>query len=133
MTNHSPGSRNFWHPRQVPRPSPTPQAHSLDGYLRLCPTELASLQWVLAYFVEDPRVEWRRCGAAEWCAARDGQVFSLGWDWFQVGRQGACIDVPTGIRTNIQVRDRQGYDLPLQASQRHLLGTIAQLPWRPAP
>lgn len=134
MTNHSSGSRNFWHLRREPLPPPqAPQVHSRDGYLRLCASELASLDWVLAHFIEDTRMDWMRCGVAEWSAVKDGQVLSLGWDWFQVGNQGACIDLPAGIRTNIQIRDRQGYDLPLPASQRHLLGAISRIPWRPAP
>lgn len=134
MTNHSSGSRNFWHHRRVPSPLPAgPQAHSPDGYLRLCANELAALDWVLAYLAEDPRMNGMRCGAAEWCAFKDGQVFSLGWDWFQVDKRGACIDVHAGIRTNIQIRDRQGYDLPMPASQRHLVGAICRLPWQPVP
>lgn len=134
MTNCSSAPRKFWLPHDgLPTQRACPQAHAGDGYLRLCDTELESLEWVAAYFFEDPFMDWMRSGAAEWCALRNGQVFSLGWDWFQVGNQGACIDVHAGIRTNIQIRDRQGYDLPGAASEKHLLGTICQLPWHPAP
>jgi hypothetical protein len=130
MTKHSSDSRKFWHPAQEHL---LPQAHSRDGYLRLCAGELASLDWTLVHFLEDAPWGCRRCGCTEWCAAKNGLLFSLGWDWFQVRGQGARVDVLAGIRTNIQIRDRQGYDLPLPASQSHLLSTISQLPWLPLP
>jgi Domain of unknown function (DUF4902) len=93
--------------------------------------KLGSLEWK-HYFstVDEPQSDSIRTGATEWTANTEGVVLSLGWDWKETKSDGVVVDVMGGVRTNLLVIDKDGYDFSFSASETCLLFLISKLDWK---
>jgi Domain of unknown function (DUF4902) len=104
---------------------------SHDFYYRLSLNELSTLEWTHDFSVVDKTHEnGNRSGATEWRANTLGMVLSLGWDWIDINPKTLEVDAESGVRTNILIVDKNGYDFTVAASESCLLFLISKLDWQ---
>jgi hypothetical protein len=116
------------------------QMHSRDYYVRLPSHALSAIEFEHLHSAHDDAVlddalqahdqhtQW--AGSTEWQGQGANPAVSLAWDW--VVRADGEVRLPGVVppRTNVQVIDRKGYDLPQDQAIPHLLNLIESLPWR---
>ena len=70
-------------------------------------------------------------GVTEWEGVdAQGKAISIGWDWAALDDGAVCFVERVPPRTNVQVIDPLGYDIPAADSAQQLKHLIAQLPWQ---
>ena len=81
-----------------------------------------------AFFAHGSDTRW--AGSTEWQGQGANPAVSLAWDWVvQADGEIRLLSV-VPPRTNVQVIDPKGYDLPPSQAISHLLDLIESLPWR---
>jgi hypothetical protein len=111
---------------------------STDGYVRLPLASLNGLSFVHLFsesdgeFLRELRVQTvpaRSAGFSEWKSDSEPPI-SLGWGWFIHEESDAILLAPDGVRSNVMLVDKQGYDLgPIRTS--HLFCTwLNTFPWQ---
>jgi hypothetical protein len=116
------------------------QMHSRDYYVRLPSHALCGIEFEHLHSAHDDAVlddalqtlgqptQW--AGSTEWQGQGASPPVSLAWDWVvQADGEVRLLGV-VPPRTNVQVIDRKGYDLPESQAIPHLLELIESLPWR---
>lgn len=116
------------------------QLHSRDYYVRLSSQALCDLEFEHLHSAHDEAVlddvpagrgagtQW--AGSTEWQGLRASGPVSLAWDWVVLADGEVRVLSAVAPRTNMQVIDPKGYDLPQSQALPHLLGLIESLPWR---
>lgn len=116
------------------------QLHSRDYYVRLSSHALGGIAFEHLHSAHDDAVlddalqahggEAVWAGSTEWQCQDAAAPLSLAWDWMvQADGQVRLLHV-VPPRTNLQVIDPQGYDLPQAQVIPHLLDLIESLPWQ---
>jgi hypothetical protein len=116
------------------------QLHSRDYYVRLPSNALSGFEFEHLHSAHDDAVlddalqahgrksQW--AGSTEWLCQDASPPVSLAWDWVvQADGEVRLLHV-VPPRTNVQVIDPKGYDLPHDEAMPHLLDLIESLPWR---
>jgi hypothetical protein len=92
---------------------------SPDGYIRLPLASLDRLPLVHLFsesdtdFLEELQAQTvpaKTAGFSEWRSATEPAV-SLGWGWFVHNDSDRIMVAPDGVRSNVMLIDRHGYDL----------------------
>ena len=115
------------------------QLYSRDYYVRLSSQALGELEFEHLHSAHDEAVlddvptgrsgaQW--AGSTEWQGQRASAPVSLAWDWVVLADGEVRVLSVVAPRTNMQVIDPKGYDLPHAEAVPHLLGLIESLPWR---
>lgn len=114
--------------------------HSRDYYVRLPSHALGDLEFEHLHSAHDDAVlddalqahgrqtQW--AGSTEWQGQGANPPVSLAWDWMVEADGEVRLLRVVPPRTNVQVIDRKGYDLPQAQAIPHLLDLIESLPWR---
>ena len=116
------------------------QLHSRDYYVRLPSHALCDIEFEHLHSAHDDAVlddalqthgnDTQRAGSTEWHGQGPSPAVSLAWDWVvQADGEIRLLSV-VPPRTNVQVIDPKGYDLPQSQALPHLLDLIESLPWR---
>jgi hypothetical protein len=127
-------------PKAVLVPPPSPQMHSRDYLVRARLQALTALVFEHLYTEQDVtvledtvdlagQVNWI-AGTTEWFGHVQGAVVSLGWDWVRMHDGAVQALKLVAPRTNIQVIDAQGYDLPFEESGSLLWSVIEGISWQ---
>jgi hypothetical protein len=116
------------------------QMHSRDYYVRLSSHALGDIEFEHLHSAHDAAVLddaleahgrhtlW--AGSTEWHCQDTAAPLSLAWDWVvQADGEVRLLHV-VPPRTNLQVIDPKGYDLPQAQAIPHLVDLIESLPWR---
>ncbi len=114
--------------------------HSRDYYVRLPSDALGRIEFEHIRSAHDDAVlddalqahgrQTRWAGSTEWQCQDGAAALSLAWDWVvQADGEMRLLHV-VAPRTNVQVIDPKGYDLPQDEAIPHLLDLIESLPWR---
>jgi len=113
-------------------------SHSRDYYVRFKTHDLRDIVFEHLCSMEDSAVLEdavqmygdlsRRAGSTEWEGAGP-QPVSLAWDWVLADGELQLLAAVLP-RTNVQVIDRKGYDLPEAEAAPHIFHLIESLPWR---
>jgi hypothetical protein len=104
---------------------------SHDFYHRISLNELSALEWAHDFsVVEETLEDGNRSGATEWRANTLGAVLSLGWDWIETNPKTLEVEAESGVRTNMLIVDKNGYDFTVAASESCLLFLISKLDWQ---
>ncbi|WP_176442424.1 DUF4902 domain-containing protein [Noviherbaspirillum humi] len=94
-------------------------SHSFDGYIRLSLSHFHLLPFIHLYSSEDAdfldelhrlAIPAASAGYSEWVSDTSPPV-SIAWGWFIHGPTGQMLLAPDGVRSNVMLVDRQGYDL----------------------
>ena len=116
------------------------QMHSRDYYVRLPSHALCAIEFEHLHSAQDDAVlddalqshgehtQW--AGSTEWQGQGADPPVSLAWDWVVQADGEVRLLAIVPPRTNVQVIDRKGYDLPQAQAIPHLLDLIESLPWR---
>ena len=114
--------------------------HSRDYYVRLPSHALCNIEFEHLHSAHDEavlddallahgsRTQW--AGSTEWQGQGANPAVSLAWDWVVQADGEVRLLAIVPPRTNVQVIDPKGYDLPQSQALRHLLDLIESLPWR---
>lgn len=116
------------------------QLHSRDYYVRLPSHALCHIEFEHLHSAHDEAVlddalqthgnDTQCAGSTEWHGQGASPAVSLAWDWVvQADGEIRLLSV-VPPRTNVQVIDPKGYDLPQSQAVSHLLDLIETLPWR---
>jgi hypothetical protein len=116
------------------------QLHSQDYYVRVPSHALSEIEFEHLYSEQDAAVlddaapghgtRTRWAGSTEWQGVGSSAAVSLAWDWVVLTDGEVRVLSAVVPRTNVQVIDRKGYDLPESDAVPHLLDLIESLPWR---
>lgn len=115
------------------------QMHSRDYYVRLPSHALSAIEFEHLHSAHDEAVlddalqthghQTRWAGSTEW-QGQGADPVSLAWDWVVQADGEVRLLAVVPPRTNVQVIDRKGYDLPQAQAIPHLLDLIETLPWK---
>lgn len=127
------------HPRQRFRETHTTPIMSPDGYIRLRLSCLDTLPFVhlvsasddeLLQELQSQTVPARRAGFSEWVSDTVPPV-SVGWGWFIHSDTERIMLAPDGVRSNVMLIDRSGYDLGPETSTRLFGAWLSSFEWQP--
>jgi len=116
------------------------QLHSRDYYVRLPSHALCEIEFEHLHSAHDAAVlddapmaqgkPTRWAGSTEWQGLGPSPAVSLAWDWVVLADGEVRLLSVVPPRTNVQVIDPKGYDLPESQAIPHILDLIESLPWR---
>ena len=114
------------------------QLYGSDLRVRIRPVKADELGLALYFWHAEPGVladarevhpDAANAGMVEFQGAYGNTVVTLGWDWVQLETGQVVPLVQGGPRTNLQLLDPQGYDIPGPAHEEALWQLVANLPW----
>ncbi|WP_424192122.1 DUF4902 domain-containing protein [Ampullimonas aquatilis] len=115
-----------------------PLTLSPDGYIRLTfdrfqHLELehvcSSIDSEVGSLLTENAIPFANSGFTEW-QSHTTPVISLGWDWYEDATNHKMLVAPSTIRSNVMLRDKNGYDLGPAMTSMLLHTWLSSFDWQ---